>query len=457
MTEHKVNSERVYYNFKGQFPPINTENTPAKVPPISSVTHPKLITDTTFRDGAQDPRFALFSSDAKLKYFDQLHALGNNTERIESVEVFIYQKRDLWVLEKLLERNYSFPQVTTWTRATPKDIKLMINVTQGAIKETGMLASASDHHIFDKLGFHSKNEAIEKYLKPITTAVENNIIPRIHLEDATRADINGWVIPFIERVLRETNGLARFRICDTIGYGLPDPMVSMPFGIPHLISTLVRETGAQLEFHGHNDFGLATANTIAALIYGCKRANTAFGGLGERTGNTPLEQIIANYIRIWGDPGFNLTALQEMSKTIDTEVFAVSPKQPIVGTGIFATQAGIHQTGLVKQRDSEGGFIYLPFDPAILNRSTSDLTLIGGLSGIDGIVEVLNNEVKKNTGKPGSYSPASKVVKYVYDTVQKSYDGNWAPDKGKYVNHRQGFFRNDEILKIAESYKKPTI
>ena len=77
--------------------------------------------------------------------------------------------------------------------------------------------------------------------------------------------------------------------------------------------------------------------------------------------------------------------------------------------------------------------------------------------GIDGIVDVLNSEVKKRTGKPGSYSPTSKVVKHVYDTVQKSYDGDWTPNEDKYIHQRQGFFKNEEILEIAESYKKPTI
>ena len=154
-----------------------------------------------------------------------------------------------------------------------------------------MLASASDHHIFDKLGFASKEEAIEKYLQPIGTALENNIVPRIHLEDCTRADIYGWVIPFMQRVLDESKGIAKFRICDTIGWGSPDPYAALPWGIPRLFTVLREETGAELEFHGHNDFGLATANSIASWRYGGKKVNMAFAGLGERTGNTSLEQI----------------------------------------------------------------------------------------------------------------------------------------------------------------------
>ena len=199
---------------------------------------PKLITDTTLRDGAQDSRFAVFPPETRLKYYDLLHRLDNDTGAIYAVEAFIYQKRDVWTLEKLLERGYEWPRVTTWTRATPKDIKLLMEVSQGKVKETGMLASASDHHIFDKLGYASKEEAIEKYLQPIRTALENNIIPRVHLEDCTRADIYGWVIPFIQRVMDESKGIAKFRICDTIGWGSPDPYAALPWGIPRLFTVL---------------------------------------------------------------------------------------------------------------------------------------------------------------------------------------------------------------------------
>ena len=217
-----VNPERVYYNYGGQFPPVTLEpERPASVPPKSPQNHPKRITDTTLRDGSQDPRFALFPPEAKLRYFDLLHELDNKTGCVEKVEVFIYQKRDRWVLEKLLERGYKFPQVTTWTRATPKDIKLLVEVSQGKVKESGILASSSDHHIFDKLKYRSKEVAIKKHLVPIMTAVENGIRPRVHLEDTTRSDIHGWVIPFMQKVMKETEGRACFRICDTVGLGHP--------------------------------------------------------------------------------------------------------------------------------------------------------------------------------------------------------------------------------------------
>ena len=450
MTHHELNPERRYFNFKGALPPSKFEASPAVIPADSPATTPKLITDTTLRDGAQDPCFAIFPNEAKLAYFDLLHALDNGTGVIDAVEVFIYQKRDLWVLEKLLARGYAFPRVTAWTRANPKDIRDLIRVSSGTIKETGMLASCSDHHIFDRLGFRSKEAAIEKYLEPILTTCENGIIPRIHLEDATRSDVEGWVIPFMQRVMKETKGLARFRICDTLGVGIPDPYAALPFGIPRLVSTLSQASNAELEFHGHNDFGYATANSTAAWRYGCKRVNVAFAGLGERTGNAALEQVLANYVRTYGNPGMNLTVLSEITKLIHEKVVPLSPKQPIIGDNIFSTQAGLHQTGIQKQQQAEGGLIYLPFNPQLLGRQGLQMNRIGALSGMDGIVAVLNQYLEE-AGKLGTpFTTMSRTVKLVYDMVHQAYDGRYDEETGTFIDYRTDFFEAEELARMAD-------
>ncbi len=452
MPQRTIDPQKRFNNYRGKMPPITFEAEPALAPPESSKNTPKLITDTTLRDGAQDPRFALFPAEARVAYFDLLHKLDNGAGRIEQVEVFIYQKRDLWTLERLLERGYSFPQVTTWTRATPKDIKLLVDVSGGKVKETGMLASSSDHHIFDKLGFRSKEEAVEKYLQPILTAMEHGVTPRVHLEDATKADIYGFVIPFIQRVTRETEGKAKFRLCDTLGIGFPDPFAALPVGVPRLVSTVSRETGVELEWHGHNDFGFATANSIMAWRYGARRVNVAFGGLGERTGNTTLEQVVADYVRLYGDPGFNLSALIEMAELIKKEVTDVPVKSPIIGDAIYTTQAGIHQSGVERQKKAEGGDIYLPFDPHLMGRQAVELHRVGSLSGSEGIVATLNKKAQER-GLPATYTTASRVVKHVYDSVQDAYDGEWDPAKKAYVGERKSFFTEDELYAIAKAFE----
>jgi len=443
-----VNPNRVYYNFQGRMPPVRLEVEPAPLPAGDDGDRlPKLITDTTLRDGAQDSRFALFPNEARVRYVDLLQELDAGTGRIYAIETFIYQRRDLWVLDKLLEREYDYPKITTWIRATPRDVKELHDVSQGRVRETGMLASSSDHHIFDKLNYHSKEEAIDKYLKPILSACEYGMTPRVHLEDTTRADIDGWVVPFMQTVIEATEGQAKFRVCDTIGWGVPDPYAALPQGIPHLISTLVRETGAELEFHGHNDFGLATANSLAAWRYGCRKVNVAFAGLGERTGNTSLEQVLAGYIRLYGDPGFNLPVLSEMASLVEEHLTPVPRTSPIIGE-VFTTQAGIHQAGVARQEDAPGGLIYLAYDPALVGSKTAERSLIGAMSGSEGIVSILNREAAVR-GQEVRFSSTSRVVKEIYDRVQAAYDGDYDADADRWVGYRTTFFTPQEIWQMA--------
>ena len=452
MSDYPVNNEKVFYNYGGKIPPLVLDEKPVETTKAHSGGR-KIITDTTLRDGAQDSRLAIFPNEAKVKYFDLLHKLDNGTGVIDCVETFIYQKRDLWVLEEILSRGYEYPRVTTWTRAVPKDIKDLVTFSNGRLKETGMLASSSDHHIFDKLRFHSKEEAIEKYLQPIMTAYDSGILPRVHLEDTTRADIYGWVLPFMQRVLRETNGTAKFRICDTIGMGSPDPFAALPMGVPRLTRLLKDETGAELEYHGHNDFGMATANSLSFWEYGGTKVNCVFGGLGERSGNTSLEQVLTNYVRIYGDPGFNLHALAEIADLIDNEVRVLPQNAPIVGD-VFSSQAGLHQTGLHRQQEAEGGYIYLAYDPLEVGRGEQELQRVGHLSGMDGIISLLNKEHQKRTGQSGGYAATNRSIKYVYDKVHEAYDGRFDEGNGTYVDWRRTFFSAEELYDLAQEYER---
>ena len=174
----------------------------------------------------------------------------------------------------------------------------------------------------------------------------------------------------------------------------------------------------------------------------------SWAGLGERTGNTALEQVVAGYIRTYGDPGFNLKALSQIRDLVAQEVIAIPPKQPIIGQ-VFATQAGIHQTGLQRQEQAEGGPIYLAFDAAMVGEESSELNRIGALSGMDGIVAVLNQQVQVETGQKGRYTVTSRVVKYIYDRIQEAYDGTYDKETDTLVDQRRTFFTPPEILALA--------
>ncbi|HWO93291.1 MAG TPA: hypothetical protein VNL92_00835, partial [Dehalococcoidia bacterium] len=230
--------------------------------------------------------------------------------------------------------------------------------------------------------------------------------------------------------------------------GVPDPTAPLPWGIPRLMATLKEETGAELEFHGHNDFGLATANAMMAWRYGCTKINCAFGGLGERTGNTAVEQMVAAMIRLYGDPGFNLGALREIAEFIEHEVSQLSERAPIVGP-VFSTQAGLHQTGVARQEDAPGGFIYLPYDPELVGAHQEELSLVGAVSGMDGIAAVLNYGLRQR-GKDAHFTNANRVVKLIYDRVQAAYDGEYDAASGQYKNVRRTFFTPEELVAMAE-------
>jgi homocitrate synthase NifV len=251
----------------------------------------------------------------------------------------------------------------------------------------------------------------------------------------------------MQTVLRETNGRAKFRVCDTIGWGVPDPHAALPMGIPKLISTLYRETGAELEFHGHNDFGVATANSLAAWRYGCRKVNVAFASLGERTGNTSLEQMVATMIRFYGDPGFDLSVLPEMTQLVTSQLTQVPVNSPIIGD-VFTTSAGIHQAGMARQEEAPGGLIYLAYNPALVGREGFERSLAGALSGSEGIVAVLNKEAEAR-GLEIRFSNTSRVVKEIYDKMQDAYNGEYDEASGKWVNYRTSFFTPEEIWQMA--------
>jgi homocitrate synthase NifV len=257
----------------------------------------------------------------------------------------------------------------------------------------------------------------------------------------------------MQTVLHATEGTAKFRICDTIGWGVPDPYAALPYGIPRLISTLYRETGAELEFHGHNDFGVATANSLAAWRFGCRKVNVAFAGLGERTGNTSLEQMVATMIRFYGDPGFDLSVLPEMASLIGTNLTPIPHNAPIIGE-VFTTQAGIHQAGVARQADAPGGLIYLAYDPALVGRNEVERSMVGAMSGSEGIVAILNDEAKRR-GLDMRFTTMSRVVKEIYDAVQAAYDGRYDESSGAWTGYRTTFFTPEEIWEMAAPSVNP--
>ncbi len=345
-----------------------------------------LITDTTFRDGQQArPPYTVEQIDT---IFDFLHRMGGPKGIIRQCEFFLYTSRDKEAVDRCREKGYEYPEITGWIRARPEDLRL---VKEMGLKETGILTSASDYHIFLKFK-KSRGQVMDEYLSIVKDALDMGIRPRCHFEDITRADIYGFCVPFaIELMkLREESGIdIKIRLCDTLGYGVTYPGACLPRSVPKLVRAMIDDAGVPgelLEWHGHNDFHKAVINATTAWLYGCEAINGTLLGFGERTGNTPIEAVLIERIALRGtDDGIDTKAITEMARYFERELGAHIPKNyPLVGENFNATSAGIHADGILKNEE-----IYNIFNTKkILGRPVS--VIISDKSGSAGIAYWIN-------------------------------------------------------------------
>ena len=348
-----------------------------------------VITDTTFRDGQQArPPYTVQQIE---NIFDLLHRLSGANGVIRQTEFFLYSKRDRESVERCLAKGYRYPEITAWIRAVEQDLDLVLDM---GLKETGILTSVSDYHIFFKLN-SSRAKIMEKYLAIVKTALEKGITPRCHFEDITRADIYGFCVPFaIELMkLREESGIdIKIRLCDTLGFGVTYPGAALPRSVPKLVRAVIDDAGVPgnlLEWHGHNDFHKVLINATTAWLYGCAAANGTLLGFGERTGNAPVEGLIIEYIGLMGhENGIDTTAITDMANYFSRELgYKISPNYPFAGSDFNATSAGIHADGLIKNEE-----IYNIFDTRkILSRPVS--ITVTDKTGIAGVAYWVNSRL----------------------------------------------------------------
>ncbi|MCX6345790.1 MAG: histone-lysine N-methyltransferase [Armatimonadetes bacterium] len=346
------------------------------------------ITDTTFRDGQQArPPYTV---EQVVHIYDMLSRLGGPNGVIRASEFFLYSDKDKEAVTKCLELGHQYPQVTGWIRASKEDFKL---VNEMGLKETGILTSASDYHIFLKFK-KTRAEMMAQYLDLVTTALESGLDGvRCHLEDITRADFYGFIIPFVQKLMgiaKESGKVVKIRLCDTLGYGLPYPEAALPRSIPKMIHAMIHECGVPgewLEWHGHNDFHRALINSTTAWLYGCGAANCTILGFGERTGNPPLEGVIMDYIGLRGETnGVDTRVITEIADYLRTEIgINIPASYPFVGAGFNVTSAGIHADGMLKNEE-----IYSIFDTEKILNKPSRIS-VTDKSGIAGIAHWINN------------------------------------------------------------------
>ncbi len=411
--------------------PFNHRRVPLGMP------HDIWITDTSFRDGMQSQ--APYSPKQIVDLYKLLNKLGGSNGIIRATEFFVYSENDRKALHACQELGLEFPEITTWIRASLEDFKLVKDL---GIKETGILVSCSDYHIFKKLGM-SRGQAMEHYLKTISAALEMGIRPRCHFEDITRADFYGFVVPFvnaIQQLSREAGIPVKIRACDTMGYGVPYSEVALPRSVPGIIYGLQHYSDVpseQLEWHGHNDFYKGVANATCAWLFGACAVNCSLLGIGERTGNVPLEAMVFEYASLRGSlDGMDPTVITEIADYFTKEMnYHIPPMTPFVGEDFNMTRAGIHADGMLKDEE-----IYNIFDTgAILNRPAG--VTVSSTSGAAGIAYWINAHYRL-TGDDMVSKKDPLVVE-----IKK-----WVDEQ--YANGRQTVISTAELEKLIVTYKK---
>lgn len=375
------------------------------------------ITDTTFRDGQQSRE--PYSTDQIVTIYDYLHKLGGPKGIVRQSEFFLYSKKDRDAVYKCMERGYEFPEVTSWIRASKKDFELVKEI---GMKETGILVSCSDYHIFYKMKM-TRLEAMNHYLSVVRECLDTGIAPRCHLEDITRSDIYGFVIPFCLELMKlgdEYGMPVKIRACDTMGYGINFAGAVIPRSVQGIIYGLITHAGVPselLEWHGHNDFYKSVSNSTTAWLYGACAVNCSLFGIGERTGNTPLEAMVFEYAQLKGSlDGMDTTVITELADYFKEEIgYKLPSRTPFVGKNFNVTRAGIHADGLLKNEE-----IYNIFDTEkFLNRPV--LVAVSNTSGLAGIAHWINTYFKLK--EENVVDKSNPVVYRVKEWVDKEYEG----------------------------------
>jgi 2-isopropylmalate synthase len=300
------------------------------------------IFDTTLRDGEQSPGFGL-DGQSKLRIARQLEQLG-----VDVIEAgFPISSPGDFAACREIAREIRQPVITALARAVDVDI----NTVWGAIKDAErpqihIVLSVSDIHIERKLGL-SRDEVLRRGERAVAHA--RSLCDEIQYspEDAGRAD-RDYLVETVERMIDA--GATVINIPDTTGYCLPDEFGDL---IAYVIANVRRSDRALFSVHCHNDLGLATANSVAAILAGARRVECTVNGIGERAGNTSLEEIVmllrVRQAALGLETGVDTSQIAATSRLVcELTGVPVQPNKAVVGANAFAHASGIHQDGVLK-------------------------------------------------------------------------------------------------------------
>lgn len=332
------------------------------------------VTDTTLRDGEQAAG-VVFSIDEKVQIAYLLDQVG-----VDEIEVGIPAMNTVEVesIKRIIDLNLN-AKLIGWNRANKEDIKKSIDC---GLKGIHIGFPVSDLHIKTRFG-KDRKWILENIAEIIQFAKSHDLYVSCSGEDASRADPE-FLLEYAKTI--KSAGADRMRVSDTVGH-------FNPLDVYKMIRLLVEEVDIDIESHTHNDFGMATANVIAAVCAGATHAQGTVMGIGERAGNGSLEEIIMALKYICGfDINADTRKLKELVGFVAKAAGRTVPDwKPVVGENIFAHESGIHVSAGLK-----ANHLFEPFAPEDV--SLERKLIIGKHSGTAGIIHKLEmNGVKITT------------------------------------------------------------